>query len=175
MIRPPRRPTPFPSTPLSRSAGAPGRSGRRPGAGGGLGNLRRPRRRGRRDEPPAYSPRRHGTRNRACRAIGASKESAMQLGMIGLGRMGANMVRRLLRGGHQCVVFDMSPKAGPELTQEKALGASSLADFVKKLEKPRTVWLMVPAAVGGKCIAAILPPLGAGGILLSGGNSYYLD
>src|SRR2546430_8825355 len=175
MIRPPRRPTPFPSTPLSRSAGAPGRSGRRHRAGGGLGNLRRPRRRGRRDEPPAYSPRRHGARNRACRAIGASKESAMQLGMIGLGRMGANMVRRLLRGGPQCAVFDMSPKAVQELTQEKALGASSLADFVKKLEKPRTVWLMVPAAVVDKSIADILPLLEKGDILIDGGNSYYID
>jgi len=89
--------------------------------------------------------------------------------------MGANMVRRLLRGGHQCVVFDMSPKAVQELTQEKALGASSLADFVKKLEKPRTVWLMVPAAVVDKSIADILPLLEKGDILIDGGNSYYID
>ena len=74
----------------------------------------------------------------------------MQMGMIGLGRMGANMVRRLINGGHQCVVFDMSPNAVQELVQEKAVGASSLADFVKKLEKPRAVWLMVPAAVVDK-------------------------
>src|SRR5947208_8999822 len=99
----------------------------------------------------------------------------MQLGMIGLGRMGANMVRRLLRGGHQCVVFDMSPKAVQELTQEKALGASSLADFVKKLEKPRTVWLMVPAAVVDKAIADLLPLIESGDILIDGGNSYYVD
>jgi len=99
----------------------------------------------------------------------------MQLGMIGLGRMGANMVRRLLKGGHQCVVFDMSPKAVQELTQEKAVGASSLADFVKKLEKPRTVWLMVPAAVVDKSIADILPLLERGDILIDGGNSYYID
>ena len=99
----------------------------------------------------------------------------MQLGMIGLGRMGANMVRRLLKGGHQCVVFDMSPKAVQELTQEKAVGASSLADFVKKLEKPRTVWLMVPAAVVDKSIADILPLLEKGDILIDGGNSYYID
>src|SRR5437773_10950245 len=99
----------------------------------------------------------------------------MQLGMIGLGRMGANMVRRLLKGGHQCVVFDMSPKAVQELTQEKALGASSLADIVKKLEKPRTVWLMVPAAVVDKSIADILPLLEKGDILIDGGNSYYID
>src|SRR6266702_2023846 len=98
----------------------------------------------------------------------------MQLGMIGLGRMGANMVRRLLKGGHQCVVFDMSPKAVQELTQEKAVGASSLADFVKKLDKPRTVWLMVPAAVVDTSIADLLPLLEKGDILIDGGNSYYI-
>ncbi len=99
----------------------------------------------------------------------------MQLGMIGLGRMGANMVRRLLKGGHQCVVFDMSPKAVQELTEEKAVGASSLADFVKKLEKPRAVWLMVPAAVVDTSIADLLPLLEKGDILIDGGNSYYID
>src|SRR5207249_3645420 len=113
--------------------------------------------------------------DRARRAIGAAKESAMQLGMIGLGRMGANMVRRLLKGGHQCVVFDMSPTAVQELTREKAVGASSLADFVKKLEKPRAVWLMVPAAVVDKSIADLLPLLEKGDILIDGGNSYYID
>ncbi len=99
----------------------------------------------------------------------------MQLGMIGLGRMGANMVRRLLKGGHQCVVFDRSPKAVQELTQDKAVGASSLADFVKKLEKPRAVWLMVPAAAVDKSIADLLPLLEKGDILIDGGNSYYID
>ncbi|OLC11048.1 MAG: 6-phosphogluconate dehydrogenase (decarboxylating) [Deltaproteobacteria bacterium 13_1_20CM_2_69_21] len=99
----------------------------------------------------------------------------MQLGMIGLGRMGANMVRRLLKDGHQCVVFDRSPKVVQELTQEKAVGASSLADFVKKLEKPRAVWLMVPAAVVDKTIADLLPLLEKGDILIDGGNSYYVD
>jgi 6-phosphogluconate dehydrogenase len=99
----------------------------------------------------------------------------MQLGMIGLGRMGANMVRRLLQGGHQCVVFDMSAKAVQELTQEKAVGASSLADFVKKVEKPRAVWLMVPAAVVDKSIADLLPLLEKGDIVIDGGNSYYID
>jgi 6-phosphogluconate dehydrogenase len=99
----------------------------------------------------------------------------MQLGMIGLGRMGANMVRRLIKGGHQCVVFDMSPKAVQELVQEKAVGASSLADFVKKLDKPRAVWLMVPAAVVDKSIADLLPLLEKGDILIDGGNSYYID
>jgi 6-phosphogluconate dehydrogenase len=82
----------------------------------------------------------------------------MQLGMIGLGRMGANMVRRLLRGGHQCVVFDRSPKAVQELTQEKAVGASSLADFVKKLQAPRAEWLMVPAAAVDTTIAGLQKP-----------------
>jgi len=99
----------------------------------------------------------------------------MQIGMIGLGRMGANMVRRLLTGGHQCVVFDMSQKAVQELVQEKAVGASSLADIVKKLEKPRAVWLMVPAAVVDKTIADLLPHLEAEDILIDGGNSYYVD
>ena len=99
----------------------------------------------------------------------------MQLGMIGLGRMGANMVRRLLKGGHRCVVFDRSPKAVNELAQEKAVGASSLADLVKNLEKPRAVWLMVPAAVVDKTIADLLPHLEAEDILIDGGNSYYVD
>jgi len=99
----------------------------------------------------------------------------MQLAMIGLGRMGANMVRRLLLGGHQCVVFDASPKAIEDLTKDKAIGASSVADLVRKLEKPRTVWLMVPAAVVDKTIADIVPHLEGGDILIDGGNSYYVD
>jgi 6-phosphogluconate dehydrogenase len=99
----------------------------------------------------------------------------MQLGMIGLGRMGSNMVRRLLKGGHQCVAFDRSPKAVTELVQEKAVGASSLSDLVKKLEKLRAVWLMVPAAVTDKTIADLLPHLEPGDILIDGGNSYYID
>jgi 6-phosphogluconate dehydrogenase len=99
----------------------------------------------------------------------------MQLGMIGLGRMGANMVRRLIKKGHKCVVFDMSPKAVNELVKEKAEGAASLAEFVKKLEKPRAVWLMVPAAVVDGTIADLLPHLEAGDILIDGGNSYYVD
>ena len=99
----------------------------------------------------------------------------MQIGMIGLGRMGANMVRRLLTGGHQCVVFDRSPKAVQELVDEKAVGSSSLADFVKKLTKPRAVWLMVPAAVVDQSIADLLPHLERDDILIDGGNSYYID
>lgn len=99
----------------------------------------------------------------------------MQLGMIGLGRMGANMVRRLIRNGHDCVVFDMSAAAVQELVKEKATGAESLADFVAKLAKPRAVWLMVPAAVVDKTIADLLAHLDQGDILIDGGNSYYVD
>jgi len=99
----------------------------------------------------------------------------MQLAMIGLGRMGANMVRRLLKDGHQCVVFDMSPKAVADMTRDKAVGASSLADLVGKLAKPRAVWLMVPAAVVDKTIADLAPLLEKGDIVIDGGNSYYVD
>jgi 6-phosphogluconate dehydrogenase len=99
----------------------------------------------------------------------------MQLGMIGLGRMGANMVHRLLAGGHQCVVFDRSPKTVEELVRAKAVGTSSLGDFVKKLETPRAVWLMVPAAAVDATINDLLPHLGAGDIVIDGGNSYYVD
>jgi len=99
----------------------------------------------------------------------------MQIGMIGLGRMGANMVLRLLAGRHQCVVFDRSPKAVEELTRAKATGASSIADFVKKLETPRAVWLMVPAAAVDATITDLLPHLARGDILVDGGNSYYVD
>jgi 6-phosphogluconate dehydrogenase len=99
----------------------------------------------------------------------------MQLAMVGLGRMGANMVRRLLRSGHRCVVFDVSPKAVEDLAKDKAVGAASLADLVRKLEKPRAVWLMVPAAVVDKTIADLVPHLERGDILIDGGNSYYVD
>jgi 6-phosphogluconate dehydrogenase len=99
----------------------------------------------------------------------------VQLGMIGLGRMGANMARRLLAGGHQCVVYNRSPKAIEELIEDKAIGASSLADLAKKLTRPRAVWLMVPAAVVDSTIADLLPHLAPGDILIDGGNSYYVD
>jgi len=99
----------------------------------------------------------------------------MKIGMIGLGRMGANMVRRLLQGNHQCVVFDRSTKAVKALVKEKAVGASSLADLVKKLKKPRAIWMMVPGAFVEQLIADILPHLEPGDILIDGGNSYYVD
>src|SRR5215468_2746929 len=103
------------------------------------------------------------------------KEAYMQLGMVGLGRMGANMVRRLIKGGHECVVFDRSPKAVKDMVGEKAVGSSSLQDFVKKLRKPRVVWLMLPAAVVDKTIASLTPLLEPDDILIDGGNSYYVD
>jgi 6-phosphogluconate dehydrogenase len=95
--------------------------------------------------------------------------------MIGLGRMGANMVRRLLKGGHDCAVFDMSSKAVAELVKENAVGTASLAEFAKALTKPRAIWLMVPAGVVDKTIADLLPHLERGDILIDGGNSYYID
>src|SRR5208282_4387959 len=103
------------------------------------------------------------------------KKPTMQLGMIGLGRMGSNMVRRLIKNGHRCVVFDQLPKAVKDLAKEKAVGAASLADLVKKLAKPRAVWLMVPAAVVDKTIAELVPLLEAGDTLVDGGNSCYID
>jgi 6-phosphogluconate dehydrogenase len=99
----------------------------------------------------------------------------MQLGMIGLGRMGANMVRRLIHKGHSCVVFDRSQQAVGELAKEKATGTASLAELAGKLAKPRAVWLMVPAAVVDETIQELLPHLEAGDILIDGGNSYYID
>ncbi len=102
-------------------------------------------------------------------------QSSMQFGMVGLGRMGANMVRRLTRAGHRCTVFDLSPKAVQDLAREGATGATSLADFVNKLERPRAIWLMVPAAVVDKTIADLLPLLEPGDTLIDGGNSYYVD
>ena len=99
----------------------------------------------------------------------------MQLGMIGLGRMGANMVRRLIQGGHECVVFDRSPTAVAALAEEHATGAVSVADFVSKLRAPRAIWLMVPAAAVDATIAALLPLLASGDTLIDGGNSHYVD
>jgi 6-phosphogluconate dehydrogenase len=99
----------------------------------------------------------------------------MKIGMIGLGRMGANMVRRLLRGGHECVVFDRSAAAAKTLAQEGAVGAASLAELVRNLGRPRAVWLMVPAAVVDETIKELLSHLESGDIIIDGGNSYYVD
>jgi len=99
----------------------------------------------------------------------------MQLGMIGLGRMGANMVRRLTRGGHRSVVYDRTPAAVAQLASEGAAGANSLEDFVRKLEKPRAIWLMVPAAVVDSTLHDLAPLLASGDVVIDGGNSYYID
>jgi len=103
------------------------------------------------------------------------KQTTMQLGMIGLGRMGANMVRRLLKNGHKCVVFDRSPKSVDDLVKEGAQGAGSLAELVKKLSKPRAIWLMVPAAAVDQTIGELSPLLEKGDTIIDGGNSYYID
>lgn len=99
----------------------------------------------------------------------------MELGMIGLGRMGANMVRRLMRAGHKCVVTDVHAEAVQAMTKEGAVGATALADFVKKLSKPRAIWLMVPAAVVDETLATLVPLLEKDDIVIDGGNSYYHD
>jgi 6-phosphogluconate dehydrogenase len=99
----------------------------------------------------------------------------MQLGMIGLGRMGANMVRRLMKAGHECVVFDQSPAAVQGLAKEGATGGSSIDDFLAKLKQPRAIWLMVPAAVVDSTLAQLAPKLQKDDILIDGGNSYYID
>jgi len=99
----------------------------------------------------------------------------MQLGMIGLGRMGANMVRRLMKGGHECVAFDMTPASVQALAKEGATGAGSLDDFVSKLKQPRAIWLMVPAAVVDSTLAQLAPKLAKNDIVIDGGNSYYID
>jgi 6-phosphogluconate dehydrogenase len=99
----------------------------------------------------------------------------MQLGMIGLGRMGANMVRRLMKGGHECVAFDMSPASVQALAKEGASGAGSLDDFISKLKQPRAIWLMVPAAVVDSTLAQLIAKLAKDDIVIDGGNSYYID
>jgi 6-phosphogluconate dehydrogenase len=103
------------------------------------------------------------------------KTKTLQLGMIGLGRMGGNMVRRLIKGGHECVVFDRSQGAVKDLVKEKAIGAGSLADFINRLSKPRAIWLMVPAAVVDQTIGELSPLLENGDTIIDGGNSYYVD
>src|SRR4051794_17923881 len=98
----------------------------------------------------------------------------MQLGMIGLGRMGSNMVRRLLRGGHRCVAYDVHPAAVEAIAREGAEGTASLEGFVKALSKPRAAWLMVPAAVVDSTLQSLVPLLEDGDIVIDGGNSYYI-
>src|SRR5580704_16100388 len=105
----------------------------------------------------------------------ARKETAMQLGMIGLGRMGANLVRRLMHDGHDCVVFDVSQDAVKQLEGEGATGATSLEDFVAKLTAPRAAWIMVPAAFAGATVDAVAKLMEPGDIIIDGGNSYYRD
>jgi 6-phosphogluconate dehydrogenase len=102
-------------------------------------------------------------------------DKPMQLGMIGLGRMGANLVLRLMRDGHRCVAYDVNPGAVNALAAEGAAGATSLADFVAKLERPRNIWIMVPAGVVDSTLAELVPLLAADDIVIDGGNSYYRD
>ncbi len=99
----------------------------------------------------------------------------MQIGMMGLGRMGANMVRRLMRDGHQCVVYDINPASVAALVADGASGAASMAEFVGKLAKPRCVWLMLPAAITGKIVDQVAALMEPGDIIIDGGNSYYHD
>src|SRR4051812_17951888 len=99
----------------------------------------------------------------------------MQLGMVGLGRMGANLVRRLMRDGHDCVVFDLNEIAVKQLVEEGAVGASSIDDLVGKLEKPRAAWVMVPAAFAGQTVTDVAASMDEGDIVIDGGNTYYRD
>src|SRR5436309_15487564 len=99
----------------------------------------------------------------------------MQIGMIGLGRMGANMVRRLLRAGHKCVVYDPNAKAVQDLAGEGATPSASLAEFVEKLQPPRPIWLMIPAGIVDRVLSNLTPLVQSGDIVIDGGNSYYID
>ena len=102
-------------------------------------------------------------------------DTPMQLGMIGLGRMGANLVRRLMRDGHRCVVYDVNPDAVKALEAEGATGTTSLAEFVAALEKPRNIWIMVPAGIVDSTLEQLVPLLDPDDVLIDGGNSYYRD
>src|SRR5580700_1817 len=102
-------------------------------------------------------------------------DKPMQLGMIGLGRMGANLVRRLMRDGHRCVAYDRNPDVVKALAAEGADGANSLQEFVGKLDKPRNIWIMVPAGVVASTLEQLVPLLDADDVVIDGGNSYYRD
>src|SRR6266478_4082102 len=102
-------------------------------------------------------------------------DTPMQLGMIGIGRMGANLVRRLMRDGHRCVAYDVNPDAVKSLASEGATGTENLADFVAKLETPRNIWIMVPAGIVDATLEQLKPLLAAGDVVIDGGNSYYRD
>src|SRR5215472_12770407 len=104
-----------------------------------------------------------------------SSDQPMQLGMVGLGRMGANLVRRLMRDGHHCVAYDVNAAAVASLAAEGATGAADLGDFVAKLTRPRTVWLMLPAAITGQTLDQLRTLLDPGDVVIDGGNSYYRD
>src|SRR3954452_1820579 len=99
----------------------------------------------------------------------------MQLGMVGLGRMGANLVRRLMAGGHECVAFDVNPDAVRQLESEGAIGANTMEEFVSRLDKPRAAWVMVPAALTGATVDKLASMLEPGDTIIDGGNSYYRD
>ena len=99
----------------------------------------------------------------------------MQIGMMGLGRMGANMVRRLMRDGHECVVYDINPASVSALVADGAIGTASLEAFIGKLAKPRSVWLMLPAAITGRIVETVAALLEPGDIIIDGGNSHYHD
>ena len=99
----------------------------------------------------------------------------MQIGMIGLGRMGANLVRRLMKGGHECVVYDLRPESVSQLAGEGAIGADSVEDFTARLASPRTVWIMIPADFVGSTLDELLPRLSSGDVIIDGGNSFFED
>src|SRR6476646_9187730 len=111
----------------------------------------------------------------ALRAESEEVGVAMQLGMVGLGRMGANLVRRLMRDGHECVVYDVSADVVSELAGEGATGSGSLEEFVSKLDKPRAAWVMVPAGYTGETVEKLADLMDEGDIIIDGGNSYYRD
>src|SRR5580700_3232240 len=104
-----------------------------------------------------------------------ASDKPMQLGMIGLGRMGANLVRRLMADGHRCVVYDVNPTAVSDLAKDGAVGAANLEDFVAKLDKPRAAWIMLPAAIVQSTLDSLVPLLDADDAVIDGGNSYYRD